>query len=159
MWYKIQDLLFTAWSEMIPSIWSTFSDRFLTSSNSLESNWCLDGFITRSLWSIVLNDFHNVSVTPLTFCLEWWSSGCRTDWISHTYRDKVHLSPDLPSVRHLLDYTEQDAVCFHRRPAFVQWEASKWKQGGDDFSQCANGLRLLSFKNNQQSEQPNHHQR
>lgn len=37
----------------------------------------------------------NVSVMPLTFCLELSSSGCRTDWISHTYRDKVCLFPSI----------------------------------------------------------------
>lgn len=61
---------------------------------SLESNWCLDRYIiTHSLWSLLLNGFQNVSVMPLTFCLGWWSSGCRMDWISHTYRDKVCLFP------------------------------------------------------------------
>lgn len=60
------------WNDSIYSkhlLWS-FS-HFIHVALSLESNWCLDGFITtHSLWSLVLNGFHNVAVTPLTFCSE-----------------------------------------------------------------------------------------
>lgn len=110
----------------------------------------------------MLNDLHNVSVMPLTFCLEWWSFDCRMVWISHIYRDKVHP----PLCICLLSspiYGVQAVTLFFpcRRSALVQREASRWQQGGDDFSQCAKGLRLriLSIKNNQQPEQPAHHQR
>lgn len=111
----------------------------------------------------MLNDLHNVSVMPLTFCSEWWSFDCRMDWISHIYRDKVHQLLCLICLLSSPIYGVQAVTPFFpcRWSALVQREASRWQQGGDNFSQRAKGLRLriLSIKNNQRPEQPNHHQR